>query len=120
VCGGEQAAEFAEERSGLLERLRDVGSALLDERDALWRQPNDVAPIDLCARDQTPVIRFFPNGQSRARGAPRVHHFVVGPIAERKPFQKIEDQRFWCRVTHESQTGLASKMLTIDVVGVMD
>jgi hypothetical protein len=42
--------------------------------------------------EETSIVGVFPHGKARARRAPRIHYFGVGPRAGSHPFKEIEDQ----------------------------
>ena len=40
------------------------------------------------------IVGILPNREPGAGGAPGGHDFVVGPLADSHPFEKIDDQGF--------------------------
>jgi hypothetical protein len=43
--------------------------------------------------EKSPLVGLLPNGESRARCAPGIHHFGVRPALRTDPLQKIENER---------------------------
>jgi hypothetical protein len=42
--------------------------------------------------DKAPVVGFFPYGQARARGTPRIEDLGVGARPRAQPFEEIQDK----------------------------
>jgi hypothetical protein len=44
---------------------------------------------------QVLLVCILPDGEPRARGAPSIHSFLVGPLFPGEPFNEIEQQNFF-------------------------
>jgi len=66
--------------------------SLLKKCKTSGRNPDHFSPVKIFLRYKTAIPGVFPNGKFRAGRAPNVDHFLVGSVAGRQPFEKIEDQ----------------------------
>jgi hypothetical protein len=74
-------------------RARELGP-LGNQGKAGGRYHYDDSSIRMLLCDQPAFVRVLPDLEPRTRRPPRIHHFVVAPLAGRHPFKEIEHQRF--------------------------
>jgi hypothetical protein len=63
-----------------------------------WR--DDLGSATPFGGNQPSFVRIFPNRQARTASSPRIHHFFVGSLADRKPFEQIQNQRLNRSIAH--------------------
>src|ERR1700722_19382669 len=71
-------------------------AAMLEQCHAGRSDSNDDVAVHVPLRDQPAIVRLLPDRELWTRRAPRVHHFVVAPLAVCHPLEEIEHQRFDC------------------------
>src|SRR5260370_13937477 len=79
--------------------LTPASAEALNPAAAFKESPSKPRQIDqhffighISSKDKSSIDCVFPDGESRTRGAPNLHHLGVGPRSCRYPLEEIQDQ----------------------------
>ncbi len=70
--------------------MRPARAMVVEQLPSYWRQGDERTPIMVMSRQQPSVGCLLPHGKARARGAPCIEYFPIGPRFGTNKLQKIQ------------------------------